>query len=321
MSSYDEICQHLAKNNANAENGFPGLVGDVCSNYIDKVEENGNPEQLVHDLEVESYINQYGLTMLYRPYLYIEDMTEKVFAEHSGAEYALPFKIKIIIEAKDSPSWFEPIGIVNDETSTAWIHIKTFKNKIEEILRYKTNKLYKDYSKIYDLNYVYNKNYLKAIEPKPKDVIQLTTYGCDREWDRGNRMYEITNVEDEILSENFNFLMGHYVWKLTIKRFRYSNEVGISSLNDKSKEDVLLGENGEQGNHQLSDSGEVIQLINNKETGKAKKEVHQQVYEHDAMECSKETNDMSRNIIDVYKNKLKEIKTDDDGYIDSNGYF
>ena len=77
------------------------------------------------------------------------------------------------------------------------------------------------------------------------------TSGCDREFDAGARIWEITNVEDEIWSEKFNLSQGHYVWKITAKRYRYSFEYGMSRLDEKSSDNPMLGEMGESGNHQV----------------------------------------------------------------------
>ena len=48
-------------------------------------------------------------------------------------------------------------------------------------------------TKIYNLNYVEERDVVRAIEPKVKDLIQLTTFGADREFDRGNKIFEITS--------------------------------------------------------------------------------------------------------------------------------
>ena len=45
--------------------------------------------------------------------------------------------------------------------------------------------------------------------------------------------------------------MGHYVWKITAKRYRYSFEYGMSTLDAKAADNPMLGEMGEKGNHQV----------------------------------------------------------------------
>lgn len=104
-------------------------------------------------------------------------------------------------------------------------------------------------------------NIIKVLEPKPKDVFQLTVFGCDRQWDRGNRMFEITNVEDEIIAENFNLAFGHYVWKITAKRYRYSFETGTSQADDKASDNMYLGFQGEKGNHQVHDDEPLLKMF------------------------------------------------------------
>jgi hypothetical protein len=87
--------------------------------------------------------------------------------------------------------------------------------------------------------------------PKPKDCFQILTSGCDRAFDAGAKIWEITNVEDELWSEKLNPSQGHYVWKITAKRYRYSFEYGMSKLDAPAADNPMLGEMGESGNHQV----------------------------------------------------------------------
>lgn len=176
---------------------------------------------------------------------------EELTGEHSSAGYGKPFEILIIVEIKDSPSWVSSLGVENDENVTAWIHIRTFKNKIRSILNNSEDDRWEDYNSIYSYEPYKRNEYLKKLKPKPKDCFQLLTVACDREWDAGSRIWEITNVEDEIITEKFNPASGHYIWKITAKRYRYSFEYGMSKHDDKSSDNPMLGEMGEQGNHQV----------------------------------------------------------------------
>ena len=74
---------------------------------------------------------------------------EEFTGEHNGASYGSPFEIIIVLEVKDTPSWVSGLGIENDETVTAWIHIRTFKNKIKRVLSDKSDERYPDYDSIY----------------------------------------------------------------------------------------------------------------------------------------------------------------------------
>jgi hypothetical protein len=55
--------------------------------------------------------------------------------------------------------------------------------------------------------------------------------------------------------------MGHYVWKITAKRYRYSFEYGMSRLDEISKDNPLLGQMGELGNHQVYENEVVRKFL------------------------------------------------------------
>lgn len=238
---------------------FPGITSDACANIQGGIAKSGNYDQITYDNQIQSYIAENGLPCWYYPYMFEEEKMEELTGEHNSASYGNPFEIIMVLEIKDTPSWVSGLGIENDETVTAWIHIRTFKNKIKEILSRTQDEKYIDYNTIYceepwktDIhNHGGKRQYLKKIQPKPKDCFQVLTSACDREWDGGSRIWEITNVEDEIFSEKFNMSQGHYIWKITAKRYRYSFEYGMSILDEKSADNPMLGEMGEKGNHQV----------------------------------------------------------------------
>lgn len=230
---------------------FPGISSEVCSNIQGGLAASGNYDQITYDNQIQSYITENGLPCWFYPYLFQEQKMEEFTGEHNSAGYGRPVEVLMVLEIKDAPSWVSGLGIENDETVTAWLHIRTFKNKIIPILENSEDGRYIDYNTIYCKNPWEHGAYLKKIQPKPKDCFQVLTSACDREWDAGARIWEITNVEDEIFSEKFNPAMGHYVWKITAKRYRYSFEYGMSTLDDKAEDNPMLGEMGEKGNHQV----------------------------------------------------------------------
>ena len=230
---------------------FPGLTSDACANVPGGIAKSGNYDQVTFDNQIKSYIAENGQPCWFYPYLFQEEKMEELTGEHSSAGYGRPFEILIVLEVKDNPSWVSALGVENDETITAWIHIRDFKDKITPILKNQDDKRYTDYNSIYCSQPWKHDAYMKKIQPKPKDCFQSLISGCDREWDKGARIWEITNVEDQIWSEKLNFSQGHYVWKITAKRYRYSFEHGMSTLDDKASDNPMLGEMGEKGNHQV----------------------------------------------------------------------
>lgn len=238
---------------------FPGISSEVCTNKQGNLASSGNYDQVTYDNQIQSYITECGVPCWYYPYLFQEEKMEEFTGEHNSAGYGRPVEVIMVLEIKDAPSWVSGLGIENDETVTAWLHIRTFKNKIIPILENADDSRYVDYNTIYCKNPWEHDSYLKKIQPKPKDCFQVLTSACDREWDAGARIWEITNVEDEIWSGNMNPAMGHYVWKITAKRYRYSFEYGMSTLDDKSADNPMLGEMGEKGNHQIYEN-EIVKM-------------------------------------------------------------
>ena len=238
---------------------FPGLTPDVCANIQGGLAKSGNYDQVTYDNQIQSYIAENGLPCWYYPYLFQEEKMEEFTGEHNSAGYGRPVEVLMVLEIKDTPSWVSGLGIENDDTVTAWLHIRGFKEKIYPILDNDSDERYYDYNSIYAKNPWLTDNHLKKIQPKPKDCFQILTLGCDREWDRGAKIWEITNVEDELISEKLNPAMGHYVWKITAKRYRYSFEYGMSTLDAKSADNPMLGEMGEKGNHQVYEN-EIVKM-------------------------------------------------------------
>lgn len=313
---------------------FPGITTDVCSNIQGGIAKSGNYDQITFDNQIQSYIAETGLPCWYYPYLFEEEKMEEFTGEHNSAGYGRPFEILVVLEVKDTPSWVSGLGIENDETVTAWIHIRTFKNKIKSILGNQEDSRFIDYDTIYCLNPFEHNAYTKKIMPKPKDCFQVLTSGCDREFDAGSRIWEITNVEDEIWSEKLNLSQGHYVWKITAKRYRYSFEYGMSKLDEKSSDNPMLGEMGESGNHQVYENDivkmylsatnlvteeDITKFITTEDTdeeifaeGIEVKEIHyEKKYSQDEVceDAKKEVFDMTRNQTDFYE------------HLDSGGFF
>lgn len=330
LSVNTDIPKNTMTNYAEA---FPGSV--TCpsnTNIAENLAEQG--DQVVMDNTIKSFILERGYPVLYYPYLFEVDKAEHLFGEHSGAGYGIPFKTYAYMTIEDQPSWFAAQGIDSDETATIWIHIKMWKETVSEYLQDPECPQYHDYRKIYNLNYVAENDIVKAIEPKVKDLIQLTTFGADREFDRGNKIFEITSREDELFSENnMNIAMGHYVWRVKAKRYRYSHEIGMSNLDPKSKNNEYIGAAGEKGNHIVSETKSVyhmfleedgivtedsirvvdednkpINLLNGIYTTKVE---HTKVYEQDIIEDSKKNFNLETRINNIYSDNGNTILSND----------
>ena len=325
----DPCANNLKQQNPDLSEAFPGITSDACANLMRKQDGSYAGDQLLYDMQIQSYIQTNGYPILYYPYLYEIEKSEKIHGEHSAAGYGQPFQTIMMMTIEDAPSWVGEMGVDSDATVTGWLHIKTFKNNISAILQTPDDSRYIDYSKIYNLNYIQDRDIVHAIEPKVKDLFQLMTFGCDREYDRGNKIFEITNKEDELFSQNMNPAMGHYVWRITAKRYRYSYEDGMSRLDEKSLNNPYLGVLGEKGNHQVHDNLSVYKMflanegITSEEADDlltfmdkdlitesgvwVENKEYKKVYKQDINKQSKHEFDMEKRIPDFYKNKQSEI--------------
>lgn len=180
-------------------------VSDACNDYNNL--ENLGGQQVVVDSAWKDLINSAGMPIYYFVYKFNIKRSDKIWGEDILAEYEEPFQIKAYVEVKDVPKILGPMGgFFADDTITAYIHIKTFNRKTKGM------KVFEDLKLRY--------------EPKPSDLIQIIEFGCDRPGGRGAKLFEVTNKEDELISQNLNMGFAHYIWKITAKRFQYSYQDG-----------------------------------------------------------------------------------------------
>lgn len=230
---------------------MPWSANSACVDWQSLDQKAG--EQVAIDSTWKDLINSTGQPVYY--YIYGYKNPNTLFAEDLLANYCDPFEIKAYIEIADGPASIQYGGYFANDTITGYIHIKTFEQLTKNISYFEEAKV--------------------RYEPKPQDLIQLISFGCDRPGDRGANYFEITNKEDQLISQNINTSYGHYVWKFTAKRFMFAQEGNLETVN------------GESGNEQVFDNSEAG-IINDPEQKVEK------TYEYNVDETSrKEIFDMS----------------------------
>lgn len=203
------------------EEAYPWTAGSACQDYYNI--NNVSGEELVVDNNWSDLINTAGQQLGYYVYKFNMDRANKLLGEDILADFEEPFLIKGYIDLKDVPRSISQYGgFFSDDELTIYFHIKTFKKLTENIECYG------------ELNL--------AREPKPGDIIELVNYGCDRPNGRGANLFQITNKEDQLLSDKLNPYFSHYVWRVKAKRYIFSNEGGA------------IDANGELANEQADDS-------------------------------------------------------------------
>lgn len=203
------------------DEAYPWQASDACQDWCSL--ENRGGEQVIADNNWKEFINLNGQPVYYYTYGYNFERSEKLFGEDVLAKYENPFEIKVYLDIKDVPKSMGPYGgFFSSDDISGYIHIKTFEKITKQLPFYEVLKL--------------------RYEPRPQDLIQIISFGCDRPGDRGANYYEITNKEDQLISDKMNLGYGHYVWKIHAKRYMFSYEGGSIPLL------------GEDGNNQIYDN-------------------------------------------------------------------
>ncbi len=207
-------------------NIFAGIYQSECGGFADP--SNFQAEKALFKSAYRELINNYGVNIEYYSNGFKLEQMNLIYGEHPTQEYLGPFTIKAYPELEEGVTLTQ-FGMEADDTLDLYISIDDF------ILRY-TDYVQDSLSgTIVDANgttvttvnparrdpLYYN---TMRIEPKSDDLIELTALGCDRPGDRGAKIFQVTEVLDQSVGDGINPVMGHYVWKITLKRFEYSGE-------------------------------------------------------------------------------------------------
>lgn len=230
-------------------NIFAGIYNPKCGGFADP--SNFQAERAIFGSSFQELINNYGIEINYYVNGFNLSAMNLLYGEHPTQQYSGPYIIKSYIELEESIS-LSQFGMNSDDELTAYIGITDFTN------------LFSLSSYIFDSNG-------QRIEPKSDDLMEITALGCDRPGNRGSKIFRITEVLDQSIKDGINPMMGHYIWKISAKRYETSNETNSPQ---------------ELGNDQVYDnliSGKVVSSIFPSLTSENK------VYSDDIDELSKTT--------------------------------
>lgn len=183
-------------------NIFAGIYNPKCGGFADP--SNFQAEKAIFGSNFQELINNYGVEINYYVNGFNLSAMNLLYGEHSTQTYSGPFVIKAYLELEESVS-LSQYGMISDDDLTAYIAIKDFTN-------------------LFSLSsFVFSDNG-QRIEPKSDDLMEITALGCDRPGDRGAKIFRVTEVLDQNASQGLNPVLGHYIWKLTAKRYETSHE-------------------------------------------------------------------------------------------------
>lgn len=206
-------------------NIFAGIYNPRCGGFADP--SNFQAEKAIFGSSFRELINNYGVEINYYINGFNLSSMNLLYGEHPTQEYAGPFVIKSYIELEESVS-LSQYGMISDDSLTAYISIKDF---TDLFLQYLTDEnctyILNESGQLIRVDNVGENFYInngQRIEPKSDDLMEITALGCDRPGNRGAKIFRITEVLDQSIQDGINPMMGHYLWKITAKRYETSME-------------------------------------------------------------------------------------------------
>lgn len=143
---------------------------------------------------VDNYVQNFGMQISYYSTGYDINNHNPLYGENPTAKYRGPRKLKAIIDFQSYNTFLTKFGIMNDLDITIYIPIKAFQSVWGEVY------------------------------PLAGDLFSIDDSACDRPLNQSPIVFEITEKHDSI--NPTDFMGGHYVWKITAKRWDDSYEPG-----------------------------------------------------------------------------------------------
>jgi hypothetical protein len=191
-------------------NIFAGVYKKECSNFANP--NNFQAERSIFNSLINEKINNFGIDIDYYVHTYNLSSADNFYGEDLDAPYYGPISLRV---EKDYTFSGVPLGIhgfdSNDEI-TFYVTFDTFEEAFGD------HRVHEESG--------------QRIEPKADDMFIIKTWGCDRPNGRTAKKFVVTEAIDED-PEDLNVLMGHYVWKVTARRYDYSYEANIPASDDK----------------------------------------------------------------------------------------
>lgn len=267
-------------------NIFAGVYNPRCGGFADP--SNFQAERAIFKSGFEETIQNYGVEFNYYINGFNLSAMNVLYGEHPTQEYSGPFVIKAYMELEESVS-LSRWGMDSDDELTAYIGIQSFTDTFIQYMVNEQGLVVTDDNgnpltvDTIALNFFRDNG--QRIEPKSDDLMEVTALGCDRPGNRGAKIFRITEVLDQSVSSGINPMLGHYVYRITAKRYEPSHETNAPQ---------------EQGNSQVYDnnfSGKFSSVLFPTLTSDEK------VYPFDIDQISKESvYDMSKNDNSIYGN-------------------
>ncbi len=225
-------------------NIFAGVYNPHCGGFGDP--SNFQAERAIFKSQFEELIQNFGVEFNYYVNGFNLSAMNMLYGEHPTQEYSGPFVIKAYLELEESVS-ISRWGQEADDELTAYIGIQTFTDTFIQYMANEEGLLINDENgdpltvDTIALNFYRDNG--QRVEPKSDDLMEITSLGCDRPGNRGAKIFRITEVLDQSVSDGINPMMGHYVWKITGKRYEHDGSTNAPEEigNDQVYDNLISG--------------------------------------------------------------------------------
>jgi hypothetical protein len=252
---------------------FAGIYNPNCSSFGDPA--NFQAERTIFNSGFEQLINNFGTTIGYCVNTFSMDNMNSIYGEHTTMIWLDPVEIKSYIQLDEQSPIYAIAGFDSSDTITVYLHINTFTSKFSGLSVLDEFLVAENNQQINDGNgnpiHVGGPDRIYVIEPKAQDKIILYPLGCDRPNGRSAKIFEVTEVLDQDVSE-LNPIMGHYVWRIKGVRSEFNsntnepreeenNQISDSSFFGKLSSSMFPELTGAQKKYEQNSDDEVVDRI------------------------------------------------------------
>ena len=206
----DDICGSTPLSCLDPSNIFAGIYKRECINFANP--NNFQAERSIYNSLIDEMINNYGVDVDYYVHTYNTDSADNFYGEDLDAPFDGPTPLRVLQNYTHNAVPLEIMGFDADDEVVFYVTFDEFERAYAE------NSVHTDHN--------------QRMEPKADDFFVIKTWGCDRPNGRTAKKFVVTEAIDED-PEELNILMGHYVWRITAKRFDYSHEPNVPNREDK----------------------------------------------------------------------------------------
>ena len=179
-----------SKKQINGQSDNP--IGVDSNPYIQTCDDNSILAKEAYRQQVDEYAQTFGMTVSYQPIIYNFNTHNFLYGEDPTSGFRYARKVKAIVDLTTYTTFITQYGMMSDADITIYISIRKFKEAWGNIV------------------------------PLAGDLFIIDDSACDRPLRQSPMVFQVTDKQDHV--NPVDYMGGHYVWKITAKRFDYSHE-------------------------------------------------------------------------------------------------